>query len=85
MKIVSYNLIYGNNSFIVDTEATGDENVIAIVHTEGPDLTRDTYIGTGKFWVVHDKYDINVLDGQEETFYILERLCERIMEGWFTN
>ena len=44
MEIVSYNLVYGNNSFIIDTEATEDENVIAIVHIEGPDLTRSTYI-----------------------------------------
>lgn len=81
METLEYNVTYQNNSFIVDIMQTEDGYAIAIIHTEGPDNSRSTYIGIAKFCLVHDRYNITVLDGQEETFNITERLINRIIEG----
>lgn len=82
METLEYNVTYQNNNYIIDTIQTEDEYVIAIIHTEGPDNSRSTYIGIAKFWLVHDRYNITVLDGEEETFDIVELLINRIIEGW---
>lgn len=78
MEIITYLTKFD----IVDTTLIDDENVIAIIHTRGCDDCRAEYVGVAKFWLVHDRYDITVLDGlEDEVTSIMEELCNNIIHG----
>lgn len=77
-KITLYkNTEDAQNFKVVTTLRDDGETVYAIIYD------MDNYwVGTAEFWSVHDRYNIDIIEGDEElTFDIIEQLCQDIING----
>lgn len=77
-KITLYkNTEDAQNFKVVTTLCDDGETVYAIIYD------MDSYwVGTAEFWLVHDRYNIDIIEGDEElAFDIIEQLCQDIING----
>lgn len=82
--ITEHTIKFENDNYTIKVEDNNDDNynLLATIYaenncTEGGNI----YIGKASFWYVHDRYDINVIDGGDLIFNIIETLCEKVASG----
>ncbi len=76
-KVTLYKGTEDEVSYRVVTDLINEEDVRAIIYNED-----DYWVGTATFWLIHDRYDINVIEGDDElTYNIIEQLCEDIINN----
>lgn len=77
-KITLYKNTEDAQNFKVLTTLRDDgETVYAVIYD-----MNSYWVGTAEFWLVHDRYNIDIIKGDEElTFNIIEQLCQNIING----
>lgn len=83
MKLIIYKITLYKN-----TENVQDFKVVTTLRDDGETVYASIYdmnsywVGTAEFWLVHDRYNIDIIKGDEElTFDIIEQLCQYIING----